>query len=201
MTKPLIISVDECKKFFPKYNPKVAGKYHRESAKLADKIFEISVKIIPAKVVLLAGGSASGKTEYLSQLTEELKEGGIFYDGTLPNWEGAKIKIKHALKFNRDVEIHFILPDEIKRAYVGFLDRERQFDVSHFYRTHISSRKTILDICQSDFDIPIRIIENRFTKGGENMIFEDLVFPNQQSQIDFLESIQYNESELKTIIF
>jgi len=200
MAKSLIVSVDECKKYFPKYNPKHAEKYHKDSAKLADKWFEYAVKFIPTKVVLLAGGSASGKTEYLSQLVQKIKEGGIFYDGTLPSYKGAEIKIKNTLKFNRNLEIHFVLPDDIRRAYVGFLERERRFDISHFYRTHIDSRKTILEICKSDFEVTVRIFENKFSKTGKTMFFEEIEFFSKKSKIDYLESIQYNESTLKDII-
>lgn len=62
----LVISADEIKKELPDYSPEKAESFHRESARLADKNFEIALKESTFKeVILLCGGTASGKTEFL----------------------------------------------------------------------------------------------------------------------------------------
>lgn len=197
MSLPLIISSDALKEHFPQYSPKKASQFHEESAKLADKFFENAVKIIPTKVVLLAGGSASGKTEYLSGYLEKFGNGGgIFFDGTLPSFEGAKIKIQNIQKQHRDFEIHFVLPKNFKNAFIAFLNRERHFSPNHFYRTHSTSRETILQIAQEFPEVCIRVIESRISEGQKYMIFEENTFENRQGLIDFLSKIQYTEEEI-----
>lgn len=66
MSEPFVISAEKIKKCFPRYSAKKASEFHRESARLADKIFENAIRTIPQKIVILGGGTASGKTEYLS---------------------------------------------------------------------------------------------------------------------------------------
>ena len=195
MSKPLIISADENKKFFPGYNPKNAGEYHELSAVLADKWFENAVKIIPTNVILLAGGAASGKTEYLTEYIRKYeKEGGIFYDGTLPSFQGAEIKIKNALQKERNVSIHFIFPHSLKIAFTAFLNRERKYDEKHFYRTHCEARKTIFEVQKKYPQVEIRLIESRQTK--ETMIFEEVVLASSSKKLDFLQSLQYSEKAI-----
>jgi len=201
MSKPFIISADEIKKYFPKYSPKKASEFHEESARLADKIFENTIKIVPQKVILLGGGTASGKTEYLSQYILQFgKIGGIFFDGTLPTFEGAKIKIKNVQKMKREFEVHFVFPRDLSRAFTVFLNRNRQFSEKHFYRTHSNSRKTILKIAQEFPKAKIRLIESHFTKSAETMIFEERIFHSRELQIDFLQDFQYTEEQIIQII-
>ncbi len=62
-----IISADDIKKNLPGYDPKHSDVLHRESARLADKEFEKALKTRQEiKVILMSGGTASGKTEYVS---------------------------------------------------------------------------------------------------------------------------------------
>ncbi|MDH3324864.1 MAG: zeta toxin family protein [Candidatus Peregrinibacteria bacterium] len=201
MSNPFVISADEIKKYFPKYSPKTASEFHRESARLADKIFENTIKIIPQKVIILGGGTASGKTEYLSQYLHVFgKAGGIFFDGTLPNFEGAQIKLKNVLKNKRELEIHFIFPKNLQEAFTVFMNRDRQFSDEHFYRTHSNSRKTLLEIVKKFPEVRIRLIESRFTKNIETMIFEEKILNSKAEQIDFLQNFQYTEKEIIQVV-
>lgn len=197
MSKPFVIAADEIKKYFSEYSPKNASEFHRESARLADKIFENAVKIIPQKIILLSGGTASGKTEYLSQYLRVFgKKGGIFFDGTLPNFSGAEIKIKNVFKNKRELEIHFVFPKKLEEAIMAFRNRERKFSDEHFYRTHSRSRKTLLKIAQQFPEVRLRLIESRFTKSIETMIFEEKLMNSKKQQIDFLQDFQYTEEEI-----
>src|SRR5580698_6696468 len=97
-----IISADELKKTLPGYSPDKAEVFHRESAKLADKQYEQAMKERPEPfVILMAGGTASGKSEYVSVYLQS--EDAIILDGTLPTIAGAAIKIKKAIKTQKHI--------------------------------------------------------------------------------------------------
>src|SRR5579863_6888304 len=102
-----IISADELKKTMPGCTPDKSEAFHRESAKLADKLYTKSLKERSEQtVILMAGGTASGKSEYISVYLTDLD--AIILDGTLPTFTGAEIKIKSAKKANKNVEIHLV---------------------------------------------------------------------------------------------
>ncbi len=199
MASPLIISPDEIKTFFPSYTPDKAEKFHTESAKLADKWFKTAVEIIPAPVLVLAGGSASGKTEYLSQYVK-IHAYGIFFDGTLPTFKGACIKIDHVLACNRQLDIHFILPRDLRKAFLVFLGRERKFNQTHFYRTHSESRHTILEIFSYYPTVNVRIIESMFNTNSDTMDFIEKTFVSRPEKFDYLRSIQYTQKEIIKLV-
>ena len=202
MATPLIISADQYKKYFPKYNPNKAEEFHQLSAQLVDKHFAAAIQYIPTSTIILSGGTASGKTEYLKEyLLHFGQNGGIFLDGTLPSFEGANIKIKNLIKYNREFEIHFIYPENLLKSYEIFLSRERKFNSSHFYRTHSNSRKTLLEISQKYPNIKIRIIQSKFLKQEKIMHFTKQNFHNSQTLIDFLQKLQITEKNLKQKIY
>jgi polynucleotide 5'-kinase involved in rRNA processing len=61
-----IINPDDCKEKIEGYDPARAEDFHRESAKMADKEYEKTLKNSDCKeVIFLCGGSASGKTEFV----------------------------------------------------------------------------------------------------------------------------------------
>ena len=62
-----VIAADEIKKDIEGYDPAHWDQFHQASAKMADKMYDEAVKRrSERKVILLAGGAASGKSEYLS---------------------------------------------------------------------------------------------------------------------------------------
>lgn len=190
---PYIISIDEFKQQIPGYTPDKASEFHTQSAKMADKEFSMAVKSSKAKkVILLAGGSASGKTEYLRTMLEH--EDAIIYDGTLSTIKGADIKIKKAQKTDKIVEIHYILPDDLKRAFIAFLARERKFDDSVFYDTHSGSRNTLLWIAKNIPDIMIKVIESSYKK--DKLRYKEIKFSHNNKMLEFIESIQYNSEDI-----
>lgn len=67
MPKAIIISPDEIKESFAKYDPQISSEFHEFSAKVADKWLESAMRYIDTPFILLSGGAASGKTEYLSE--------------------------------------------------------------------------------------------------------------------------------------
>lgn len=78
----IVISADEIKKELKGYTPNFAEKFHAESAKIADQEFEKAVETTPYKeVILVCGGSASGKSEFLA--TQLTNRKSVIFDGTL----------------------------------------------------------------------------------------------------------------------
>jgi hypothetical protein len=110
-----IISIDELKKALPGYAPEKADIFHIESAKLANKLFDQELKKIKnQEVVLMCGGSASGKSEFIEKFFITEKFEGIIFDSTLANIEGTKIKIKEIKKSGNVPIVCFILPDDLR---------------------------------------------------------------------------------------
>ncbi len=115
-----IIAASKIKKTLPVYDPGKSDLIHKRSAQLADKEFAQALRDYAEKiVVIMAGGSASGKTEYVSAYLKQRRI--IVFDGTLPSFKGARIKIRKSLKANKNSEIHFVLPASLSKAFFTFL--------------------------------------------------------------------------------
>lgn len=180
------------------YHPSKAELFHRESAKIADKEFAQALKNLQEKnVILMSGGSASGKTEFISGYL--IDSDGIVCDSTLSTIEGAKIKIQKILKAQKTPKIYAVFPDNLERAFTAFLSRDRRFNDEHFYRTHSGSRKTLLWIAQNYPQIEIKIFESKYLQKGD-MQFYEFKFTNHELLIEFLTKSQYTENEIIEII-
>ena len=197
MDMAYIISADEIKKTPPGYEPALSESFHAESARLADKAYERALKERPEKaVIVMAGGTASGKTEYVAAYFRQRR--AIVFDGTLPTLEGAKIKIRKALKAGKRPEIHLVLPASLFDAFRAFLDRGRKFSPTHFYRTHSGSRKTVLELAKEHPDLPIKISISTIVEkaSGLAMVFSDEIFSDRERLIEYLRENLYNEEEI-----
>lgn len=193
-----IISADDIKKSLPGYDPDHSDILHRESAKLADKKFQNALKNRQEDtVILMSGGAASGKTEYVATYLKRRK--AIILDGTLPTFEGAKIKIRKAQKANKKIEIHAVLPKDFLTAFIAFLNRDRKFPPEHFYRTHSESRKTLLKIAKEFPEIPIRIIMSLYLhKAHSSRMTFGVLYPRDHTAlIEFISKNQYTEEDIK----
>ena len=188
-----IISADEIKKNLPNYSPKKAELFHHESARLADQQFEIALKNNPFKeVILLCGGTASGKTEFLA--TQLHRKRCIILDATLSTEEGAKIKLKKIIKSRKTPVIYAVIPDDLKRTFIAFLNRDRKFSDAHFYRTHSGCRRTLLWIALHYPMVKVHIIESSYTKN--QLQFAKIEFDPHKQLIDYLTSLQLTESDI-----
>jgi len=190
----IVISADEIKKELLDYNPSRAEVFHRESAKKADKLFEEFLKSSQlSEVILFNGGAASGKTEFLA--THLQNKSCIIFDTTLSTNEGAKIKIRNIYKSNKKAKIYSVIQDDLTRAFIAFLNRERKFSDKHFYKTHSGSRKTLLWIAKQYPEIEITIIESSYTE-KQILQFDKINFDNLEQMITYLESIQMSENDI-----
>lgn len=188
-----LISPDEIKKELPGYTPERSGEFHVESAKLADQRFDEALKTANhPKVILLSGGPASGKTEYMSEYL--MGEDVVIYDGILPREEGAKIKLSHIRKSGKTVEVHAVWPATFKQAYAAFLERDRKFDDSYFYAKHSSARQTLLWLALEHPEVTIRLFRNSYTAG--DLSFTELQFETREAFIAFLKENQYAQEDI-----
>lgn len=193
-----IISADEIKKELPNYSPNKAEKFHRESARIADKLFEKFLKNYPFKnAVLLNGGTASGKTEFLA--TQLSKMSCIIMDATLSTELGARNKLRQIFKIGKTPIVYSVIPDDLKRAFIAFLNRDRKFSDAHFYKTHSGSRRTLLWIARNYPEVKINVIESSYTNNGK-MQFSQIKFANKQKQLDYLENKQVSENDIITAV-
>jgi len=190
----IVISADEIKKQLPNYSPYNAESFHRESARQADKLFTRTLKTSSYnKIILLNGGTASGKTEFLS--THLINEECIILDATLSTELGAKNKIRQIFKARKIPIIYTVIPDDLRRAFIAFLNRDRKFSDTHFYKTHAGSRKTLLWIAQNYPEIDINIIESSYTL-EDKLQFLKIQFDNRQKLIDYLVGKQLTENDI-----
>ena len=194
-----IISPDDLKKTLQGYDPSKADIFHRDSARLADTAYAAALKTRPEpEVILLSGGAASGKTEYLSVYLQD--KHAIIFDGTLPTFEGAKIKIRNAQKSGKTVSITAVMPEDFGVAFEAFLGRERKFPPEHFFRTHSSSRKTLLAIAEYFPDLAITVIDSSYDD-EHSLSFTEIVFDQKDALLELLRHRQYTEEAIRNRIF
>jgi len=190
----IVIAADEIKKKLPNYSPEKAEEFHHESAMKADKLFTKALKEQSySKVILLSGGTASGKTEFLD--TQLRDKDCIILDATLSTELGAMNKIRQILKVGKTPIIYSIVPDDLKRAFVAFLNRDRKFADTHFYKTHSGSRKTLLWAAANYPEMEIHIVESTYTF-QEKLQFSQILFESRQKLIAYLNKIQLSEHDI-----
>jgi hypothetical protein len=190
-----IISSDDIKETLPNYDPNKAEDFHEESQRIADKKFEEALKSRPEKtVIIMSGGSASGKSEYVSVYLKSRKV--IIYDGTSSTYERVKGKLDKAISSGKLVEIHAVWPQNFRRAFIAFGGRERQFSEEHFYRTHSNSRKVLLTIAQKYQDIRIYLTISDYVAGQNNMKFNVVTEENRSRFIEYLNENQYTKERI-----
>lgn len=194
----LIVSADEIKKDLPNYSPSKAEEFHHKSARKADQLFVKALKDDSYKeVILLSGGTASGKTEFLA--TQLFDKNCIIMDATLATELGAKNKIRQIVKAGKIPIIYTVIPDDLRRAFIAFLNRDRKFSDTHFYRTHSGSRKALLWIAENYPSIEINIIESSYTAEAK-LQFSQIKFDNQQKQLEYVIGKQVTEDDIiKTV--
>ena len=200
---PTIIDLDEIKEAIPGYSPEKANEFHEQSAKIANKIFDLRLaETENQNVVLMCGGSASGKSEFLAKFLPETFK-GIIFDSTLSNSIGAEIKIKNIKKSNNIPVLCLVLPKNLKDSFSAFCNRERKIPEHRFYETHAGARKTALWVAENFPEIEILVYENQYDASDaseEGLPYSQIKFKNKKDLIDFLRKIQYTEDEIFSAI-
>ena len=193
----IIISSDAIKESLPNYDPGHAELFHNESRSIADEKFtEVLKENSFSNVILMCGGSASGKTEFL--VTQLSQKQCLIYDGTSSTQKRVEEKIDQILKAGKKPVIYAVVPDDLERAFIAFLSRDRKFGDEHFYRTHSGSRKILLWLAVKLPKIELNIVESSYIKN--KLQFDKIEFDNQKQKIDYLTSLQLTETDIIEII-
>lgn len=193
----ILISADDIKKEIEGYSPDRAGEFHERSARLADKRFDELLKSAEYKmVVLMSGGPASGKTEFMTEYL--LDEDYLIFDGILPTEQGAKIKIDHIQKAGKDVRICAVWPEDLRQAYVAFLHRDRKFSDEHFFTKHATARKTLLWIAESYPEVQVKLYKSDYLDG--DLYFTEVRFDTRDDLVAYLSDNQYNKEEIIKLV-
>lgn len=183
----LVVSADDIKKELSGYTPDKAGDFHSQSAKLADKRFYECLKTTNYKaIILMSGGPASGKTEFVSEYL--MDKDFLIFDGILPTEKGAEIKINYLIKKGKEIKIYAVWPSDLRDAYIAFLHRDRKFSDEHFYGKHSSARKTLLWIAQNYPDIEIKIFKSAYLQ--KDLAFTEIQFDEKEELLSFLRENQ-----------
>ena len=190
-----VIEVDEFKKVLKGYDPNNSEDFHVASAKLADKEFLRQLKLSKfEKVIFMAGGVASGKSEFASSYYLD-SENILIYDGTLKNTEGFKIKYKKIknIQPEAEIEIVYILPKSIREAYIAFCNRERKMTRSTFIETHINSKLSFAQLAKFYPEVNCKVYINDLTSKNS---YERLV----SSRDKIINYIEDAVTELKLVL-
>lgn len=208
MTHLRIISIDELKKALPGYAPERADEFQEESAKLANKLLETELKTMKNEnlpIVLMCGGSASGKTEMIEKfLTEDFE--GIVFDSTLSTIEGTQNKLRTIKNSGNITHVNLVLPapyDDFTRPFCVFHSRERKIPVKRFYETHSGSREVALWIAENCEDVILRIFENTYDPkdiAEDTLPFAEIEFESKAQKVAFLRKIQYTTVQIQSFL-
>jgi hypothetical protein len=129
----IIIDMDSYKEKIEGYEPDHAQKVQTESAKLANKEFEKCLKLESIKeIILICGGSASGKTEFIDWHLKTI-DNTLIFDSTLSSYNGAINKIRPTLKKGKKIRVILILPSTIESAYIAYLKKKKKVPCRTFY--------------------------------------------------------------------
>lgn len=191
--KTLIVDSDELKKTLPGYKPELAPEFHKESSKLASELYEMALKD-PAfdDVVLMAGGSGSGKSEAV--VNKSLNNPGqIIFDGTLADLEKAQKKIDAAVEANKPVRVEAVYAP-IDQAFQFATGRSRNVPRSVFAEKHQGFRETLLTLANNNPNLEIRITLNSLDGTVP------IEFPSRDELIQFLQSEVKTAAEVDELI-
>lgn len=122
------------------------------AAKLAQRMYEEHLKSDnTAPVVLMAGGTASGKTVYRTHYPHELEGLTSVYDTNSSNFEGTKGRIEQALNSGRQVIMNFAYRDfdtAVEGNAARFKSTGRLVHPHYMAFTHVHALDTFLKLAE-----------------------------------------------------
>lgn len=187
----MIIEVDEYKKKVKGYDANRSEDFHLESSKLADRDFIENLKSRKyKKIILMAGGTASGKTEFAKSYL--INKNQLVYDGTLKSYNGFKVKRDKISNYDKNrstFKVILIIPYDWRKAFEAFLGRERKMKPEIFFNTQIQSKRTVAKILlETKFKVDIYI--SRIEEGRERLGYIK-IRASRQSKANLLEKLAF----------
>jgi len=212
-----LISIDDEKESLPGYSPDNADSFHLESAKIANRKFGQELKKIKnKKVILMCGGSASGKTEFIAKfcpIDDHSEIEGIVFDSTLATENGAETKIRNIKRSGNIPVICLILPYSLNRCLRAFHKRDRKIPEIRFFQTHSGARRVALWIAKNHPDVELLVYYNhlideaaesdgdyKISKIESGLGFVAIDFEGREDLISFLQKEQFSEEEIVALI-
>jgi hypothetical protein len=191
----LLIDIDKYKEKLSGYRPENAEDYHIVSANLADTDFDEAVKSrLYDKVYFLCGGSAVGKSEFVSSYL--IKDEVLIFDSTFSSHTGVKAKLSKTKKY--EITVFFIQPKNLLSCFLSFKGRKRQFDHKHFVRTHAGSREMALFILQKYKHVNVRCFVSELDF-YQKMSYEEIIV-EREGLIQSLKNNQLTKEIISSII-
>ena len=165
----MIIEVDEYKEKVNGYNPKRSEDFHIESAQFANADFVKELKTHKYnKVILMAGGTSSGKTEFCRTYIKDKK--ALVYDGTLKKIDNLEVKLQKIERYAKEiknVKVILVIPKDISASYAAFLKRDRKMSNFVFFETQIKSKITVAEVLEKYPKIKIEIKVSVYESTGK----------------------------------
>ena len=193
----LVIDPDKFKESIAGYDPLKAEEFHTQSAKMADQAYAEAIKdrVKYKNIILLCGGSAVGKSEFISTYLSSMDD-TIIFDSTLSSRSGVKTKLNESRvrsKFN--VTVIFIQPESILQSFIAFQGRDRQFPHTHFIRTHSGSRDTFLYVLEKYDTINYRYFISSIDT-SDKMLYKEVI-ADREKVIEAIRDEQISEQVLE----
>jgi predicted ABC-type ATPase len=200
-----VVSTDEAKLQFADSGYAVEksndAAYQTAAGRLMNRVFDKMLKTRQGqgngKILIMAGGSGSGKTTAVEQVNqEEIEDYSIVLDTNLDNAQSAAQKIEKAVNAGYQPEIVYVWRDPVTAWRDGVLIRVseggRYVPIEEHIRTHEQSIKTLVELADTYQDrIDIKVVDNS-GRMEEAKIAEN--------GIDFLRSIQYDIEDIRNQI-
>lgn len=195
---PVSIGADDLKDHFGDYD--LAN--HKIYSKAAnDLVMKVAEESTAKKVIMMAGGPASGKTEVINGLKGST-DAGVIYDSNLSSVEGAKKQIEQLRAMGKEPEVHMVVQDPA--AAYGF-SKAREAAGGHpitdtaFVRNHAVVPENVLALAKEG--VPVYVADmRRFSSRDEiaKALSENNLYVNEP--IDVLEKLGYNEEYNRGVI-
>ncbi len=197
----MIIEVDEYKTKVEGYNPDSSEDFHAESARLANSDFVAELKTHKYnKVILMAGGTASGKTEFCYTYIKDKK--ALVYDGTLKKIDNLIVKlqkIKRYAKYIDNVKVILVIPKDINASYAAFLKRDRKMSTAVFFETQILSKLVVADILKNHTEIKVEIKVSVYEPSGKLNYIKVSLKKGRKNMAKVLEDLAHKINDLAKI--
>lgn len=193
--KPVIIDPDALKKVFNDFDPKNHEKY--STAAKAEFATALKKNKNP-EVVFTAGGSGSGKSEFILKRIEQEGHTGIVYDGTMADYSSSIAKIRQAAAAGKTIRIDAILP-RIESAWKFVQKRAlktgRGVPLEEFVKKHVGFIKTLEQLVKDGYDVRLLDTRNTFKK---SLVAKQGFVTDANEVLARLGEVRYNESKLLT---
>ena len=201
-----VVNTDSARELFPEYaaDRSKSNSVHEPASFLSKEIYQKLLKEKKGqgnnKVVFSAGGTGSGKSfsiENLSELDSTYRAAPIVYDGNLAGLKSSTQKIEDALKNGYKVSIIYVDRDPVKALAEGALPRAmrmgRTVPLKEHVSTHLRSRETLQQLAKkytNNPNVAIEVVDNNGSK-----------LDIKQSSLDNLAKKRYNEEEVARNVY